>query len=97
MSAGTLAFMPRQQLVNFKYAKPEVDVWAMAASLYYMLTREYPRAFVDDNAVPIRERDPSIPEELAQVIDRALVDDPQIVYKAADDLRVALEAVGQEG
>jgi serine/threonine protein kinase len=35
--AGTPHFMPRQQVVNFKYARPEVDVWAMAASLYNIL------------------------------------------------------------
>jgi eukaryotic-like serine/threonine-protein kinase len=97
MWGGTLEFMPHQQLINFKYAKPEVDVWAMAASLYYMLTDEYARDFVGDDAIPIRGRDPSIPEAVAQVIDRALVDDPAIVYKTADDLRMALEAVGLEG
>ena len=35
--AGTPCCTPRQQVVNFKYSKPEVDVWAMAASLYHML------------------------------------------------------------
>src|SRR5436309_11623828 len=27
-AAGTPKFMPRQQVLNFKYARPEVDVWA---------------------------------------------------------------------
>ncbi|MEV2223613.1 hypothetical protein AB0E01_27560 [Nocardia vinacea] len=27
-SAGTMAFMARPQLTNYKFAKPEVDVWA---------------------------------------------------------------------
>ena len=44
-AAGTPVFMPRQQLIDYKYAKPPVDVWAMAASLYYMLTLKYPRDF----------------------------------------------------
>lgn len=35
--AGSPWFMPRQQVVNFKYSRPEVDVWAVAASLYHML------------------------------------------------------------
>ena len=34
--------MPRQQVINFKYAGPEVDVWATAATLYTMLTGGYP-------------------------------------------------------
>jgi serine/threonine protein kinase len=32
-------------LIQYKYAKPDVDVWAMAASLYFMLTARYPRDF----------------------------------------------------
>jgi serine/threonine protein kinase len=40
-AAGTPVFMPRQQVVNFKYAKPEVDVWA-AASFYFLVTGSFP-------------------------------------------------------
>ena len=42
---GTPAYMPRQQVINFKYARPEVDVWAMAATFYSMVTGVYPRDF----------------------------------------------------
>lgn len=98
---GTPSFMPRQQVVNFKYAKPEVDVWALAASLYCMLTcrppRDFPRgkdpwmAVLQSNAAPIRQRDASIPKELAEVIDLALVDNPKIHFQSAADLKRALE------
>ncbi|MDF0552305.1 hypothetical protein [Kamptonema sp. UHCC 0994] len=64
--------MPRQQVLNFKYAQPEVDVWAAAASLYYMLTGYFPRNFAKNqdpfvavlqtDTVPIRERLPSLPK-----------------------------------
>lgn len=99
--AGTVMFMPRQQLVDYKYAKPEVDVWAMAATLYYMLTGAPPRNFpagvdparlvLETDAVPIRQRDPSIPKQLASVIDSALVDKPQIAVKTAAELKRAIE------
>lgn len=98
---GTLGFMPRQQIVNFKYSNAEVDVWAMAASLYYMLTGECPRDFpptrastevvLNTDAIPIRQRKPSIPPKLAKVIDEALVDRPRINIKTASDFRRALE------
>jgi eukaryotic-like serine/threonine-protein kinase len=52
--SGTLVFMPRQQVLNFKYAKPDVDVWAAAASLYYLLTGKFPREILGD---PIAEGD----------------------------------------
>ncbi|MCV3215143.1 serine/threonine-protein kinase [Plectonema radiosum NIES-515] len=96
--AGTPVFMPRQQVINFKYAKPEVDIWATVACLYYMLTGAYPRNFVGDpflavlqtNAVPIRERDGSIPKKLAELIDQALVDKPEICFKNAASFKQAL-------
>ncbi len=98
---GTLAYMPRQQIVDFKYAKPEVDVWSMAASLYAMLTCTTPRDFpsgedpcdviLRTSAVPIRQRSSRIPQKLAEVIDAALVDQPEINIKTAAELRSALE------
>lgn len=100
---GTLGFMPRQQIVNFKYSNAEVDVWAMAASLYYMLTGQCPRDFPptragtevvqNTDAIPIRQRLPGIPDKLANVIDEALVDKPRINIKTTDELRRALEDV----
>lgn len=102
-AAGTPLFMPRQQVINFKYAKPDVDVWAMAATFYNMLTGKFPRDFargkdpwqtvIQTKAVPIRDRDGSIPEALAKVIDSALVDQPEIRFKTASSLKRAIEEV----
>jgi eukaryotic-like serine/threonine-protein kinase len=101
-AAGSPWFMPRQQVLNFKYVRPEVDVWAMAASLYYMLTCHFPRDFtpgqdpwqtvIQSVRVPIRLRDASIPVALAEVIDLALVDQPSLYFKSASDLKRALES-----
>ena len=94
---GTIPFMPRQQAIDCRYAKPEVDVWAAAASYYHMLTGEFPKNFragqnmwlaiVSEPVVPIRERDPAIPEKIAMVIDRALRENPEIGCKSAAVLR----------
>lgn len=101
--AGTPSFIPRQQVVNFKYAKPEVDVWGMAASLYNMLTgcvpRDFPRGkdkwqvVLQTDPVPTRKRDASIPKRLAEVIDLALVDNPSLHFKTAAEFKRALEHV----
>ncbi|MBW0017068.1 MAG: protein kinase [Mycobacterium sp.] len=98
--AGTMQFMARPQLIDYKHAQPDVDVWSMAASLYFMLTGHYPRTFpkredpirvvLDSNAVPIRERDSTIPRRLAAVIDEALIDRPQITVASAAQLAGAL-------
>ena len=94
---GTIPFMPRQQAIDCRFAKPEVDVWAAAASYYHMLTGEFPKNFragqnmwlaiVSEPVVPIRERDPAIPEKIAMVIDRALRENPEIGCKSASLLR----------
>ncbi|MCU0544008.1 MAG: serine/threonine-protein kinase [Oscillatoriaceae cyanobacterium Prado104] len=101
-AAGTPCFMPRQQVIDFKCAKPEVDVWAAAACLYFMLTGEFPRdlvgkdpifAVLQSDAVPILDRTSAIPKPLAEVIDRALIDNPDIYYKTAAEFKQALLTV----
>lgn len=101
--AGTPVFMPRQQVMNFKYAEPDVDVWAAAACLYNMLTGRTPREFkkgrdpwqtiLQTSPVPIRKRDPAVPKRLAEVIDTALRDNPNIGFQTASELKQALEDV----
>lgn len=99
-SAGTPWFIPRQQILDFKHATSEVDIWSMAATLYFMLTGKYPREFQEKqdpyviitqkSAVPIGKRNSAVPEKLAQVIDKALIDDPEIVFKTVPEFRKAL-------
>lgn len=100
--AGTVAYMSRVQLIDYKFARPAVDVWATAATLYAMLTGTPPREFppgadpiaviLRDQPVPIRRRDPSLPSRLATLIDDALVDQPRIAVTDAADFRTALLA-----
>jgi hypothetical protein len=98
--AGSPATMPRQQVLNFKRAGPEVDIWAAAASLYKLLTGDYPRDFpegedpwrvvLNTSAVPILKRRPNLSENLARAIDEALVDNPAIKHQQALSLKTAL-------
>lgn len=102
ITAGKPVFIPRQQVVNYKKAGPEVDVWAAAACLYNMVTGAFPRDFtagkdiwqavLETDAVPIRKRDTNVPKRLADVIDRALIDRPNITFKIAADFKEALQA-----
>jgi serine/threonine-protein kinase len=97
---GTIVFMPRQQIINFRYSKPDVDVWAAAASYYNMLTGYYPKDFsrgdavsivLNTSAVPIRLRNSQIPQRLAEVIDAALIDNPKIGIQTALELKSRIE------
>ncbi len=98
---GTPMFMSRQQVLKYKEAKPEIDVWAMAATFYNMLTGQVPRNFssktdvwqtvLQTDPVPIRNRKSDIPPRLAEVIDHALIDKPEIGFKTAAEFKQALE------
>jgi hypothetical protein len=75
----------------------------MAATLYYLLTAEYARDFssapdplaviLRGGVVPIRDRDPFLPDDLAAVIDRGLADDPDQRYPTAGEFVAALRGV----
>ena len=99
--AGTLYFMPREQLTQFRLLKPVSDVWSMGATLYYMLTAAYAREFrpgedplpviLRGGVVPIRARDPRLPEAVAAVVDRAVTDALEERYQTAREFRDALD------
>lgn len=108
MVLGTFAFMPRKQLGDTLKAGPEVDIWAVAATLYAMLTGETPRDFTVDADVPpdaydfyivqetaplpILSREPGVPAPLAELLDRALDDEGDLAFQTASEFRRALQA-----
>jgi hypothetical protein len=101
---GTFPYMPRQQVQDFLHAQPAVDVWATAATLYWMLTGATPRDFpagadrarvvLTTRPVPVRVRAPSVPARLAAVLDAALRDDGPLRFASAAAFREALERAG---
>jgi pSer/pThr/pTyr-binding forkhead associated (FHA) protein len=80
--AGTPLFMPREQLINFKHLKPASDVWSIAATFYFMLTGAFPYPFTKDRdpidvilneqIVPIIQRDKTLPKALCKAFDLSL-------------------------
>ncbi|GHU64441.1 hypothetical protein AGMMS49983_10160 [Clostridia bacterium] len=96
-------FLCRKQIIDYAYTDPSADVWAAAACYYAMLTGRYVKDFTSQtrlgvfsdllkNAiVPIRERDPSIPEGLAEVIDYALIEEPEMRVTRAAQLKKMIE------
>ena len=93
---GSYRYMSRRQLLNYRYSKPDVDVFAMAAIFYQMLTGQYIRNFEPEdniepqlavlkrNLVPIMKRNALIPVDLAKVIDGILQEEN---YKDDDDFK----------
>ena len=101
--AGTVEFMAREQLTSYRDARPTTDVWSLAATLYFLLTGQYPRDFGEDadplavvlrgGVVPLGRRDASLPLDLAAVIDRALHDEPARRFPTAREFLTALRGV----
>lgn len=95
---GTPFFMPHEQ---FRHFTPASDVWAMGATCYYILTGSFPRnhdetrdqlkVVLEAAAMPIRARDPRIPQPIALVIDRALAYDEDARYQHAGGMYSALK------
>ena len=105
--AGTLAYMPPEQLKNFRDVKPQSDIYAVGMTAYSLLSNELalnlPRkssmaetikAIFEQPTVPLRERAPSLPPQLCEIIDRALVKDPAHRWQSAQAMRNALQHVG---
>jgi serine/threonine protein kinase len=97
---GSIAFMPRTQIVDYKYATPDVDLWAVTACLYWMLTGTPPHDFppradpiavvLRERPIPIRDRLDTVPAPLADLIDRTLAEPPASATSLADALRDAV-------
>jgi serine/threonine-protein kinase len=86
-AGGTTAFMPPEQITNYRQAQPAADQYSAAATLYRLLTGRFifdlPSGFeaqllmiLEKPPVPIRERRPDVPAPLAAAVHRALAKEP---------------------
>jgi serine/threonine protein kinase len=90
---GTFAYMAPEQGQG-KPATPKIDIYAVGELLYEMLTKKLPhegeeeilvrKATVD--AMPIAERRPDLPDDICQVVMKALARDPESRYTTMADL-----------
>jgi serine/threonine-protein kinase len=98
---GTVAFMAPEQITNYREAKPSVDQYAAAGTLYNLLTAKFPfdlpknpqqrlLMILQDDPVPIRDRRPDLPAGLAEAVDRALAREPGDRFADVKTLRQAL-------
>jgi pSer/pThr/pTyr-binding forkhead associated (FHA) protein len=101
--AGTLAYMPPEQLRNFRDVKPQSDIYAVGMTAYSLLTgslaldlsrssgvNDTIRAIFEQPAVPLCQRASHIPRPVCEIIDRALAKDPAQRWQSAGAMRTAL-------
>ena len=101
--AGTLAYMPPEQLRNFRDVRPQSDIYAVGMTAYSLLTgslaldltrrssvNDTIRAIFEQQAVPLQQRAPHVPQPVCDIIDRALAKDPNMRWQSAGAMRNAL-------
>ncbi|MEZ6062393.1 MAG: FHA domain-containing serine/threonine-protein kinase [Planctomycetaceae bacterium] len=97
---GTAAYMAPEILLEPAKAGPRSEVYAAAVCLYQMLCGRRPHEarrlskmvfkILNEPPTPIRERDSSVPDELAAIIEKALSRSPDDRYQTAAEMRDAL-------
>lgn len=104
--AGTLAYMPPEQLRNFRDVKPQSDIYAVGMTAYSLLTGalalnlsnrgsipETIKAIFEQPPIPLRQRASHLPPQLCEIVDRALLKDPAQRWQSAGAMRRALSSV----
>jgi eukaryotic-like serine/threonine-protein kinase len=102
-SAGTIAYMPPEQIRNFRDVKPQSDIYAVGMTAYSLLTGEIAlnlaqkssmaetiKAIFEQPTIPLRQRAPHVPSAVCEIIDRALNKDPSQRWQSAGAMRTAL-------
>ncbi|HEX6811428.1 MAG TPA: protein kinase [Planctomycetota bacterium] len=100
---GTKQYMAPEQWGS-RDVHPAADVWAVGATLYYLLTAEHGvprlptaqvRQWAQQNAFPtLRDRCPDLPAELHRIYERCVERDPEQRFQNAGELHTALQSLG---
>jgi serine/threonine-protein kinase len=98
---GTIPFMPPEQVLDFKKVLPSGDLYATAATLYYLIAGKFIydevadggdiiRMLLEEAPVPIQQRRSDVPLALAHVLQKCLARDPADRYPTASEMRKAI-------
>lgn len=101
--AGTIAYMPPEQVRDFKEVRPPSDIYAVGMTAYSLLTgahaldigpnagiSETVKAIFEKPIIPISKRVPDIPIKVAAVIETALAKQIDLRWRSAGEMREAL-------
>ncbi|MBA3693432.1 MAG: serine/threonine protein kinase [Acidobacteria bacterium] len=101
--AGTIAYMPPEQVRDFKEVRPPSDIYGVGMTAYSLLTgahaldispsagiSETVKAIFEKPIVPINRRVPEIPLRVAAVIETALAKEVELRWHSAREMREEL-------
>ena len=101
--AGTFAYMPPEQIRDFRNVRPTSDIYAIGMTAYSLLVGDTAldlgahndiagtvKAIFEGKVIPLRQRAADVPQQVAEVIERALAKDPENRWQSAAAMRTAL-------
>ncbi|MCA9091961.1 MAG: protein kinase [Planctomycetaceae bacterium] len=97
---GTVAFMPPEQILDSRFAKPTADIYATGVTLYQYLCGALPfemtslkeglKRTLNDELIPLSTRRPDLPGDLVAIVHRAMAALPQDRFETAEEMLQAL-------
>jgi serine/threonine-protein kinase len=107
--AGTIAYMPPEQVRDFKEVRPPSDIYAAGMTAYSLLTGAHaldisPKAGISETVkaifekpiIPIASRVPEVPIKVSAVIETALAKQVELRWRSAGEMREALLRAASE-
>lgn len=91
---GTKGYAPPEQY-GLRQTDARSDIYALGMTMHYLLTGVNPGP-ADDEYVPIRQRNPELPEDLERIIGKCTRPDPEDRYQNCSELMYALEHCEEE-
>lgn len=107
--AGTIAYMPPEQVRDFKEVRPPSDIYAIGMTAYSLITGAHaldisPKAGISETVkaifekpiIPIATRVPEVPIKVSAVIETALAKQVELRWRSAGEMREALLRAASE-
>ncbi len=107
--AGTIAYMPPEQVKDFKEVRPPSDIYALGMTAYSLLTGAHaldisPKAGISETVkaifekpiIPIANRVPEVPLRISAVIETALAKQVELRWRTSGEMREALLRAASE-
>lgn len=97
---GSAMYMSPEQMRSAQAITPSADIWSLGVTMYELLSAKRPfeatniqalvMSVLNDEPVPLEQRDPSLPPGLVAIVHRCLSKLPQERFGTAGQLRDAL-------